>query len=274
MRFFKRFFAKASDPEVDAVLAGRQTGGELDDVATFFRELRENLVEVPSAALEATHLAAISEATRLAPSSVTQQRPRNRRFAARTTIAAVGLAIMAAFGGAAYAGVLPDGVQGKVADIAGNVGVSLPGHDHPKKHNNVEQPRTTTQPTVSDPGQAGGDQSGGGTQGEGTQTGPDQTGGANQNDGGSQNGGDTGNQPGANQGSGDGQSSGKGQGSGGGQGDQTTTTDPVTPDGSGGQGSVGQGSVGQGSVGQGAGNGGQGGSSGDSGSVPGDQNNN
>jgi hypothetical protein len=254
MSFLKRFFAKASDREVDAVLAGRQTGGELDDVATFFRELRENLVEVPSATLEATHLAAISEATRLAPPPATQQRPRNRRFAARTTIAAVGLAIMAAFGGAAYAGALPAGVQGKVADIAGNVGLSLPGRDHPKKHNNVEQPRTSTQPTVSDPGQSGGDQ-GGGNEGDGAQTGSDQNGGVNQNGGDSQNGGgDTGNQPGGDQGDG----SAGDQGSSGGQGNQTTTTDPTTTTGT--------------SRGQGAGDGDQGGSSGNSG--PGDQNQN
>jgi hypothetical protein len=258
MSFFKRFYAKASDREVDAVLAGRQTGGELDDVASFFRELRENLVELPSATLEATHLAAISEATRLAPSPPTQQRPRFRRLAARTTIAAVGLALVAVFGGAAYAGALPSGVQGKVADFVGNVGLSLPGRDHPKKHNggNVEQPRTSTQPTVSDPGQSGGGQSGGGNEG-GAQTGSDQNGGANQNGGDSHNGGGgTGNEPG-------GGSAGD-QGSSSGEHNQKTTTDsnPTTTDSSGGQD---------------AGNGDQGGSSGGnsgSGSGSGDQNQN
>jgi hypothetical protein len=258
MSFFKRFYAKVSDREVDAVLAGRQTGGELDDVATFFRELRENLVEAPLATLEATHLAAISEATRLAPSPATQQRPRFRRLAARTTIAAVGLALVAAFGGAAYAGALPSGVQGKVADIVGNVGLSLPGRDHPKKHNggNLEQPHTSTQPTVSDPGQSGGDQSGGGNEGGGAQTGSDQNGGANQNGGDSHNGGgDTGNEPGG--GSAGGGSAGD-QGSSGSRRNQKTTTDPTTTDSSGGQD---------------AGNGDQGGSSGGN-SGSGDQNQN
>jgi hypothetical protein len=102
--------------------------------------MRIGLEEAPPASVEAGHLSGIFEEARLRhPPAPARQipaqhgRPRLRsplrRLAARARIAAVGLAALAAFGGAAYAGALPGPVQGKVADIARSVGLSLPGND-------------------------------------------------------------------------------------------------------------------------------------------------
>ncbi len=138
------FFSKISERELDGVLAGKASRGELEDVATFFRELRNEFEEPVPTEIESQHLAAIfNEVHHLQPSMSEPQAPALRGartlpnpfrwLAARAPIAAVGLAAFAAFGGAAYAGVLPGPVQAKVADIAHHVGVSLPDKRHHSK---------------------------------------------------------------------------------------------------------------------------------------------
>jgi len=140
------FFSKLSDRDVDAIVGGNAPAGhdELEELALFFREARNVLPEQPTAATAATHLAVVAEAARVAGSQTAgrrasvlpMQRRLRRRFAlpVRLAAAAAALALVAAFGGAAYAGGLPDPVQGRVADLVSNVGISLPGH-----HDDVDQ---------------------------------------------------------------------------------------------------------------------------------------
>jgi hypothetical protein len=181
-----RFFAKLSERELDGILGGKAPDVELEDVAAFFRELRTGLEEPPPSPVEARQLAGIfEEARRPQPSASELQIPapraprrlRNpfRRLAARATIAAVGLAALAAFGGAAYAGALPTTVQGKVADFARHVGLSLPGRDDPSKQpGGGQSPGDAGQPNVGQPSQGDGNQ-GNGNQGNGNQGNGDQT---------------------------------------------------------------------------------------------------
>ncbi len=188
-----RFFTKLSEREFDGILAGKAPGGELEDVAAFFRELRVSLEEAPSPSIEDGHLAAIIEEARdLHPFAPEPQitpslgpRLRRPRLAARAPGAAVGRAAPAPCGGAAYAGALPAPVQSKVADIARNVGISLPGNDHRSKQRGGGQDTGETgqtnvgRPAHSNGGQSG-DQSGGDQSGDrsgGDQSGGDQSGG-------------------------------------------------------------------------------------------------
>lgn len=132
-----RFFARLSEREIDSVLAGKAPADDpdLQAVATFFRDVKVGLAETPAAPVEVAHLTRIFAAANESAVFLPEQRisagvPARRRnpfssLAARVTIAAVGLAAIAAFGGAAYAGVLPGPVQSKVSDIARNVGISL-----------------------------------------------------------------------------------------------------------------------------------------------------
>lgn len=210
-----RFGTKLSERELDGILAGKASGGELDDVATFFREMRIGLDEAPPPSVEARHLAGIfEEARHLQPSATERPIPaprgtrrlRNqfRRLATRTTIAAVGLAALAAFGGAAYAGALPAPLQGKVADLARNIGLSLPGnHDHSKQRGGrsdggVQHTGNTDQPAQGNPGQG----TGTGTQDNGPGNGShgDETQGNSTQTNGGQDNGDQGAQTNGNQG--------------------------------------------------------------------------
>jgi hypothetical protein len=152
-----RFFSRLSDRDTDAILAGNAPAGddELQELAAFFHDVRVSLAEPPSTAIATTHLAAIAEAARASalPGSEAQTtpEPRQRRLRnpltlpARLAAAAAGLALLAAFGGAAYAGRLPDPVQDKVADLARNVGLSLPGNANDVDQGDVGNLDTGTQ---------------------------------------------------------------------------------------------------------------------------------
>jgi hypothetical protein len=167
-----RLFSKLNERELDRILAGKATGGDFGDLATFFRELRRNLDKAPTPAVEALHLARIFEEALARQSSAPDPqtptrrgiRLRNpfRRLAARATIAAVGLAALAGFGGAAYAGVLPTSIQGEVAHLVRHVGIVLPDNSH-----HSPAPGTGSIPSTSHTGQPGQGSSsqGGGTQG-------------------------------------------------------------------------------------------------------------
>ncbi len=169
-----RFYSKLNERELDPILAGKATGGDFADVATFFRELR-SLEQPPSPSVEGRHLAAILEEASRRPSfapdpQIPVRRARRlsnpfRRLAARATIAAVGLAALAAFGGAAYAGVLPTPIQVEVAHIIRHVGIDLPGNSH---HSQAPSPHitpvTSTTANPPQPGQGSFGQ-GAGTQG-------------------------------------------------------------------------------------------------------------
>jgi len=136
------YFSRLGDRELDSVLAGNAPAGtdDLQELAAFFRETRTFFAEAPTAATAAKHLAEIVDTARLVADDGERpiaDRPARRRsrnplssLGTRVAAAAAGLALLAAFAGAAYAGVLPGPVQGTVADLARNVGITLPGNEN------------------------------------------------------------------------------------------------------------------------------------------------
>jgi hypothetical protein len=124
------------DRELDRLLAGQEPGGDrgdLEELATFFRELPLTFAAAPEAPTEARHLSAIMDAIRLVP--MAEEAPGKRGWlgkAPRTVrIAFAAALVLGLFGGVAYAGELPGPVQHAVADVASHVGVGLPGaHDN------------------------------------------------------------------------------------------------------------------------------------------------
>jgi hypothetical protein len=141
-------FSRLNDRELDRLLAGQGPveDGDFVELATFFRELNVVFQEAPDGPTEIQHLTAIMDAVLLLPgadappvaSTVERLFLRSRgAWSGRTSRAArVAFAVVLALGafcGVAYAGALPGPVQGAVADVARNVGVSLPG-----AHNNKD----------------------------------------------------------------------------------------------------------------------------------------
>ena len=162
-----RIFSRLSDRVQDSVLAGRTSsvGDELQELAAFCRDTRALLMQAPPESTAARHITEIAEAARRvaqggggSPASEGRSldSPTQRRrwipfssLGTRVAVAATGLALLAAFGGAAYAGVLPDPIQDRVADIARNVGLSLPatGNDtHRGGIVNTDDPSKVSRP--------------------------------------------------------------------------------------------------------------------------------
>ena len=175
--------SKLTDPELDRLLRGAAPSDDCDvaEIAAFVRDMTALADVGPAEATAVRHLAAISAAARVAESdsravmrpvtAVTppaRERPPARtwrsrmirvplaplptRFATAATAAAVALV---AFGGAAYAGVLPDPVQGRVADLAGQVGVSLLGDEGTGTPPAPPVPGTPGTGSPAEPGRAG-----------------------------------------------------------------------------------------------------------------------
>jgi hypothetical protein len=146
--------ARLSDRSLDGLFAGQVPAddGDLADLAAFVRDLSEVFEERPAEETTAQHLAAIAAASRhlgesdalaaTPPRGSTADRGRSPPLRLRRTMVkrhslsslpvrrAAGTALMlllSAIGGAAYAGALPGPLQGRVSDLAKNVGVSLPG---------------------------------------------------------------------------------------------------------------------------------------------------
>lgn len=141
-------FRRLSKEELARLYAGTAPTADriLEDLADFMQDVATVLTEAPDGSTEARHLAAIAEAAQLLTEDATaagfERKPfrftRRRRLVPNTLrlkIALAAVLALAAFSGAAYAGALPDQVQRPVADIADNVGVSLP--DGPE--NDVDQ---------------------------------------------------------------------------------------------------------------------------------------
>ncbi len=183
-------FSRLNDSELDQLLTGRLTadGGELDDLAAFLRELTHTFRAVPDAATEARHVHAIMDAVRTAapveaaqaretaaratPAWRRRQRTARRPLARRVALAAV--LSLGLFCGVAYAGALPRPVQGAVADVARNVGVSLPGahndkDDGSKNNGQNGQPSTGPADTQTDTNGAAGTSGAENGQGHGNQ---------------------------------------------------------------------------------------------------------
>ena len=140
-----RIFSRLSDRVQDSILAGRTSAvdDELQELAAFCRDTRALFVQAPPESTAARHLTEIADAARRvaqggggSPASDrrSSNSPPQRRLwipfsspRTRVAVAATGFALLAGFGGGAYAGVLPGPIQDRVADIARNVGLSLPG---------------------------------------------------------------------------------------------------------------------------------------------------
>jgi hypothetical protein len=134
-----------SDRDLERLLIANLQSGEreVDELSVFIQDVKTLLAEPPEETIAVGHLAAVTElAQRLAeseaqggPARATSSSDRGRSGHTRSwrkpmrlklLAAAVGVVALTAFGGAAYAGVLPAGVQSSVADLAGKVGVTLP----------------------------------------------------------------------------------------------------------------------------------------------------
>jgi hypothetical protein len=139
--------SRLSDGEIDGILAGQAPSEDtdLEELAAFMLDVGWLFRESSTEETAARHLAAIAEAVRLLPedaggvtprrgSSSVRERSGHARFRLRSKpmrakllVATASLLLLLAFGGAAFAGALPGPVQGTVADVVGNVGVTLPG---------------------------------------------------------------------------------------------------------------------------------------------------
>ncbi len=145
-----RWLSNIRDTDIDRLLDGGAPVDErLEGVARFLQDLGSVFPEEPTGDLESAHVAAMVEEARLAdegiPSSAgaaigrkASSTPRSRGgwFAPRpgtttgarrfTSVTALAMAGLLAFGGAAYAGVLPEPIQRAVSDAARSVGIAIP----------------------------------------------------------------------------------------------------------------------------------------------------
>jgi hypothetical protein len=131
-----------SDHEIDRLIGdAADGGGGFEELAAFVRGVETLYREEPDEATAARHLAAITGAAgRLVDDSSARtpglrfatrrvrSGPNGRKRAGRVALAA-GLVSLVAFGGAAYAGALPDPVQRTVSTIVGKVGLDVRGGD-------------------------------------------------------------------------------------------------------------------------------------------------
>jgi hypothetical protein len=135
-------FDKLTDQEINRLIAGKAPSGtgDLEELATFVGDVKDAFQEAPSAATAAAHLAAITDAARLADQDergpATPHLGRNPnvrnpfgRLRARLAIIGAAALMLGAFGGVAHAGALPGPVQGTISDLAGNLGIDVPGAD-------------------------------------------------------------------------------------------------------------------------------------------------
>jgi hypothetical protein len=135
-----RRFQDMDDARIERLFDGRVPidDADLGQVARFLGDVSDALPEEQTAALETEHLTAITEAVRLLPADApagssrdSWLRPANRpafrtAFARGWAIASVALAGILAFGGAAYAGVLPSPIQHAVATAVQAAGLHIP----------------------------------------------------------------------------------------------------------------------------------------------------
>jgi hypothetical protein len=188
-------FSRLNDRELDRLLAGHAPAedGVLDELADFVRELNVVFQEAPDGATETRHLTAIMDAVRLLPAAgapaltSTVERPLSSRRVAwsgwrsrAARVAFAGVLALSAFCGVAYAGALPGPVQGAVADVARNVGVSLPGA-HNDKNDGAQNDKHDGAGNNAPVGPQTDTNTGAETNGQGTQTNSHDAG-AQQND--------------------------------------------------------------------------------------------
>lgn len=139
-------FRRLGDREVEDLLSGIAPGedGDLEDLVALIGELRAaGSLEPVSESLAERHVALAAEVARtfVGTSQTVQQphrpvprlRERRRKLVLATLLSSLvgkivvgSVAVAAATGGAAAAGVLPDPVQEVVADAASHIGIDLP----------------------------------------------------------------------------------------------------------------------------------------------------
>lgn len=166
-----RIFSRLSDRVQDSVLAGRASAvdDELQELAAFCRDTRALYVQAPPESTAARHITELADAARRvaqggggSPASdrrSSNSPPQRRRWIpfsslrTRMVVAATGFALLAGFGGGAYAGVLPDPIQDRVADIARNVGLSLPAARNEPHRDGIDKAHDSVKVNRSEPAQ-------------------------------------------------------------------------------------------------------------------------
>jgi hypothetical protein len=137
-------FSDTNDADFERLLRQRSAENDAsphDAVTGFFSAIEDVYPEGPTSALEERHVAAMMgtarameasvEANQLIAEAASASRARSRlltRFAAHgwSSVAAIALLLVFAYGGAAYAGVLPDPIQQATSDLAARIGVHVP----------------------------------------------------------------------------------------------------------------------------------------------------
>jgi hypothetical protein len=129
-----RWLPNIPDTEIDRLLAGHKPEDSgLDGVAQFLQDVDSAFAETPTAEFETAHVAAmLAAASSPEPSAMLQARRGHafafKNLAAHKWASATALSLMGllAFGGAAYAGVLPTPVQDATSDLVQHVGIKVP----------------------------------------------------------------------------------------------------------------------------------------------------
>jgi hypothetical protein len=137
-------FSDTDDADFERLLRQRSAENDAsphDAVTGFFSAIDDAYPEEPTSALEERHVAAMMgtarameasvEANKLIAEAASASKARSRliaRFAAHgwSSVAGIALLLVFAYGGAAYAGVLPDPIQQATSDLAARIGVHIP----------------------------------------------------------------------------------------------------------------------------------------------------
>jgi uncharacterized membrane protein YgcG len=137
-------FSDTNDADFERLLGERVAENDAsphDAVTGFFSAIEDIYPEEPTSALEERHVGAMMgtarameasvEANQLIAEAASASRARSRfiaRFASHgwSSVAGIALLLVFAYGGAAYAGVLPDPIQQATSDLVARIGVHVP----------------------------------------------------------------------------------------------------------------------------------------------------
>jgi hypothetical protein len=121
---------RLTSERLEQVLAGdAPEDEEAAHLAAAVRRLRAGLLEAPSEALAARHLAAMRTAARAAAPSLARRRSPMPILTKRRAAVLALAAAMTLTGGLAWAGALPTPAQDAIADAASHLGLDLPSSD-------------------------------------------------------------------------------------------------------------------------------------------------
>jgi hypothetical protein len=121
---------RPTSERLEQVLAGdAPEDEETAHLAAAVRRLRTGLLEAPSEAVAARHLAAMTAAARAATPSLVHRRSPMRVLTGRRAAVVALAAAMTLTGGLAWAGALPTPAQDAIAGVANHLGLDLPSSD-------------------------------------------------------------------------------------------------------------------------------------------------